>query len=132
MEKFLESRREHEQVKQLVEDAKQAAAVEEDRRAQAAADDWFLSEAGRRNGSRVANVGDGKLIELLPNREGGFDEQYLAAKVLCPSLSRADRMHAVQLSGDTDTIGEFPPPKLNVGARHRQTGRVLGWRGRRR
>jgi urease gamma subunit len=43
MAKFLESRREHEQVKQLMEDARQAARVEEDRRAQAAADDWFLS-----------------------------------------------------------------------------------------
>ena len=42
-EKFLESRREHEQVKRLVEDAREAARVEEDRRAQAAADDWFLS-----------------------------------------------------------------------------------------
>jgi hypothetical protein len=47
MEKFLESRREHEQVKQLVENARQAARVEEDRRAQAAADDWFLSRHGQ-------------------------------------------------------------------------------------
>jgi hypothetical protein len=48
---FLEGRREHEQVKQLVEDAKLAAAVEDDRRAQAAADDWFLgkrAQAGRK------------------------------------------------------------------------------------
>jgi hypothetical protein len=44
-EKFLESRREHEQAKVLVEDAKQAERVDEDRRAQAASDDWFL---GRR------------------------------------------------------------------------------------
>lgn len=47
MEKFLESRREHEQVKQLVENARQAAQLEEDRRAQAAADDWFLSRRGQ-------------------------------------------------------------------------------------
>jgi hypothetical protein len=47
MEKFVESRREHEQVKQLVEDARQAAGTEEDRRAQALADDWFLSRMGR-------------------------------------------------------------------------------------
>jgi hypothetical protein len=47
MEKFLESRREHEQVKQLVENARQEARVEEDRRAQAAADDWFLSRRGQ-------------------------------------------------------------------------------------
>jgi hypothetical protein len=46
-EKFLESRREHEQVKQLVEDARQAARVEEDRRTQAAVDDWFLSRRGQ-------------------------------------------------------------------------------------
>ena len=50
MEKFLESRREHEQVKQLVENARQAARLEEDRRAQAAADDWFLSRRTRRGG----------------------------------------------------------------------------------
>jgi hypothetical protein len=43
MEKFLESRREHEQVKRLVEHARQAVQVKEDRRAQVAADDWFLS-----------------------------------------------------------------------------------------
>lgn len=47
MEKFVESRREHEQVKRLVEDARQATRIEEDRRAQAAADDWFLSRRGR-------------------------------------------------------------------------------------
>jgi hypothetical protein len=47
MAKFLESRREHEQVKQLVENARQAAGLEEDRRAQAAADDWFLSRRAR-------------------------------------------------------------------------------------
>jgi hypothetical protein len=45
--KFLESRREHEQVKQLVEDAKQAAALDEDRRAQGAADDCFLGKRAR-------------------------------------------------------------------------------------
>jgi hypothetical protein len=44
MAKFLESRREHEQVKQLVKDAEQTAQVDEVRRAQAAADDWFLSK----------------------------------------------------------------------------------------
>jgi hypothetical protein len=43
MEQFLESRREHEQVKQLVKDARQAARAEDDRKAQTAADDWFLS-----------------------------------------------------------------------------------------
>jgi hypothetical protein len=47
--RFLESRREHEQVKLLVEDAQQAARVEEGRRAQAASDDWFL---GRRMRAR--------------------------------------------------------------------------------
>ncbi|MGD0798375.1 MAG: hypothetical protein ABR910_11685 [Acidobacteriaceae bacterium] len=50
MEMFLESRREHEQVKQLVEDARGAARVEEDRRAQAAADEWFASRRGRQGG----------------------------------------------------------------------------------
>jgi flagellar biosynthesis chaperone FliJ len=43
MAKFLESRREHEQVKQLVQSAEEAARVDEGRRSQAAADDWFLS-----------------------------------------------------------------------------------------
>jgi len=42
-EQFLNSRREHEQVKLLVEAAQLAAQAEEDRRVQAAADDWFLS-----------------------------------------------------------------------------------------
>jgi hypothetical protein len=41
--KFLESRLEHEQVKKLVEAAEQAARLDESRRSQAAADDWFLS-----------------------------------------------------------------------------------------
>jgi hypothetical protein len=41
--KFLESRLEHEQVKQLVEAAEQAARIDENRRSQATADDWFLS-----------------------------------------------------------------------------------------
>jgi hypothetical protein len=50
MERFLESRREHEQVKQLVDAAKQAAKVEDDRRAQATADDWFLSRRARLRG----------------------------------------------------------------------------------
>jgi hypothetical protein len=43
MEKFLASRLEHEQVKQLVEDARQTARAEQDHKAQAMADDWFLS-----------------------------------------------------------------------------------------
>ena len=47
MEKFLESRREHEQVKQLIENAQQSARTEEDRNAQSAADDWFLSKRTR-------------------------------------------------------------------------------------
>jgi hypothetical protein len=47
MGKFLESRREHEQVKQLVEDARQIERVEESRKAQNAADDWFLSRRTR-------------------------------------------------------------------------------------
>ena len=47
MKKFLDSRREHEQVKQLVKNAQQAERVEQDRRMQAAADDWFLSKRAR-------------------------------------------------------------------------------------
>jgi hypothetical protein len=47
MERFLESRREHEQVKQLVDAAKQASKIEDDRRVQATADDWFLSRRAR-------------------------------------------------------------------------------------
>lgn len=47
MQRFLESRREHEQVQQLVESAEQFERIEEDRRAQAAADDWFLSRRAR-------------------------------------------------------------------------------------
>jgi hypothetical protein len=47
MERFLQSRREYEQVQQLVESAEQVEHVEEDRRAQAAADDWFLSRRAR-------------------------------------------------------------------------------------
>jgi alpha/beta superfamily hydrolase len=47
MERFLTSRREHEQVKQLVDNARQAASREADRRAQAEADDWFLSKRTR-------------------------------------------------------------------------------------
>ena len=50
MEKFLESRREHEQVKLLIDAAEQAAKGEEDHRAQAAADDWFLSKRTRQAG----------------------------------------------------------------------------------
>jgi hypothetical protein len=47
MDRFLESRREHEQVKQLVGSAQQVEQIEQDRRAQAAADDWFLSRRMR-------------------------------------------------------------------------------------
>jgi hypothetical protein len=47
MAKFLESRQEHEQVKQLVENARHSAGIEDDRKAQAAADDWFLSRRTR-------------------------------------------------------------------------------------
>ena len=47
MEKFLASRREHEQAKHLAEGAQQAAAIEEGRKAQAASDDWFLSRRMR-------------------------------------------------------------------------------------
>ncbi len=47
MEKFLESRREHEQVKQLIENARLAHRSDEDRKAQAGADDWFLSRRTR-------------------------------------------------------------------------------------
>lgn len=44
---FLDSRSEHEQVRQLVNDAMQSATALEDRRAQSAADDWFLSRRER-------------------------------------------------------------------------------------
>lgn len=47
MQTFINSQRECEQVSQLVENARQAARTEEDRRAQAAADDWFLSKTSR-------------------------------------------------------------------------------------
>ena len=47
MEMFLESRREHEQVKQLVENAQQVEEIEEGRRVQASSDDWFLSRRMR-------------------------------------------------------------------------------------
>jgi MarR-like DNA-binding transcriptional regulator SgrR of sgrS sRNA len=43
MKKFLESRRDHEQVKQLVQNAEQTSRVDDVRRAQVAADEWFLS-----------------------------------------------------------------------------------------
>jgi hypothetical protein len=49
MEKFMESRLEHEQVKKLIENAKLAEEIEDGRRAQAAADDWFLSRRTRLN-----------------------------------------------------------------------------------
>lgn len=48
MERFIESRREQEQVKHLAEGARQAAETEEGHRAQAASDDWFLSRRMRR------------------------------------------------------------------------------------
>jgi hypothetical protein len=44
MDKVLESRREHEQVKLLVKNARVAARVEDVRRTQAAVDEWFLSK----------------------------------------------------------------------------------------
>lgn len=47
MQKFLQSRRDCEQVTQLVKDAQQVERTEEDRRAQAAADDWFLAKPSR-------------------------------------------------------------------------------------
>jgi Leu/Phe-tRNA-protein transferase len=47
MEKFMESRREHLQVKQLVENAQKVMAIEEGRTAQAAADYWYLSKRTR-------------------------------------------------------------------------------------
>lgn len=45
MSSFLQSRREYEQIKHLVESDQASARLDEDRRAQAVADDWFL---GRR------------------------------------------------------------------------------------
>ena len=47
MVRFLSSRMEHEQVKQLVEDARHAALLDGDRKAQAASDDWYLSKRSR-------------------------------------------------------------------------------------
>ena len=47
MERFLASRREHAQVKQLIENARQTADCEANRKAQAEADDWFLSRRTR-------------------------------------------------------------------------------------
>jgi len=43
LEQFMNSRREHEQIKLLVRDAQQAEQIEDGRKLQAAADDWFLS-----------------------------------------------------------------------------------------
>jgi len=54
-EQFLKSRREHEQVKLLVQDAQQAAQVEDDRKLQAAADDWFLSKRIRMARHTIVN-----------------------------------------------------------------------------
>ena len=47
MERFLDSRRECEQVKLLMDAARLELRVDEDRRAQAAADDWFLARRAR-------------------------------------------------------------------------------------
>jgi hypothetical protein len=47
MERFLASRREHEQVKQLIENGRQLANSEADRKSQAEADDRFLSKRTR-------------------------------------------------------------------------------------
>ena len=44
MTKFLESRREYEQLKQLVRNAEQVAHLDEARRMQVLADDWFLNK----------------------------------------------------------------------------------------
>ena len=45
---FLERRREHEQVRQLIRDIRSEQQVADDRRTQAAADDWFLARRARR------------------------------------------------------------------------------------
>ena len=50
MERFLNSRIEQEQVKQLVKEARQTTELEQVRRAQIAADDWYL---GRRDTERL-------------------------------------------------------------------------------
>jgi hypothetical protein len=47
MRAFLESRSQHEQVRQLVEDAQRTERTEQDHRAQLSADDWFLSKRER-------------------------------------------------------------------------------------
>jgi hypothetical protein len=47
MAKFLESRQKHEQAKQLLRNARQSASIEDDRKAQSAADDWFLNRRAR-------------------------------------------------------------------------------------
>ncbi len=47
VEQFMRSRQEHEQVKLLARGAQQAAQMEEDRKMQAATDDWFLSRRMR-------------------------------------------------------------------------------------
>ncbi len=46
-QKFLESRREHEMVKQVIDDAHRVARNEEERNTQSATDDWFLSRRKR-------------------------------------------------------------------------------------
>lgn len=47
MKQFLDSRLEHEQLKQLCEHAKRQSQLETDRMAQGATDDWFLSRFPR-------------------------------------------------------------------------------------
>jgi flagellar biosynthesis chaperone FliJ len=47
MERFLESRRQCEQVRQLVDYAQKAAGSEAERKEQSAADDWYLSRRAR-------------------------------------------------------------------------------------
>jgi hypothetical protein len=54
MERFLASRREHEQVKQLIENERQKTSREADRKSQTEADDWFLSRRTRLNDREVA------------------------------------------------------------------------------
>lgn len=44
MDRFLESRREHEQAKHLVQNAREAERVDQSRRMQTMADEWFLSK----------------------------------------------------------------------------------------
>jgi hypothetical protein len=50
MERFVECRQEHEQMKLLVKNAHWKELIELDRSAQAATDDWFLSRRGKEVG----------------------------------------------------------------------------------